>query len=253
MKPHQARHKEVNVVSADWWIADWADCNLENLNQSTCLLDDNQRIGISGGFVVSLIIIGALRVILYFILLLNAAKVVHNNMFAKVLKAPILFFDTNPIGRVLNCFSKDISFLDDRLLYTSIDYLDVLVRFLAIMITASVANPYVLIAVVVLFVSSLALRWYYLKTARDIKRLEALALSPMYSHLSLTIRGLSTIRSYSMEDEAMNQFHEFQNQHTQAAYLYIVTSRWFGMRIDTITTIFIATVGFASIPLSSST
>ena len=47
----------------------------------------------------------------------------------------------------------------------------------------------------------------------------------MYSHLSLTIRGLSTIRTYSMEDEAMNQFHEFQNQHTQAAYLYIVTSR----------------------------
>ncbi|XP_019852693.1 PREDICTED: multidrug resistance-associated protein 4-like, partial [Amphimedon queenslandica] len=242
---------QVNIVSADWWIADWADCNSENLNQSTCLLDDNQRIGISGAFVVSLIIIGALRVILYFILLLNAAKVVHNNMFAKVLRAPILFFDTNPIGRVLNRFSKDISFLDDRLLYSSIDYLDILVQFLATIITASVANPYILIAAVALFVSSLALRWYYLKTARDIKRLEALALSPMYSHLSLTIRGLSTIRTYSMEDEAMNQFHEFQNQHTQAAYLYIVTSRWFGMRIDTISAIFIAIVSFVSIPLSS--
>ena len=67
----------------------------------------------------------------------------------------------------------------------------------------------------------------------------------------------------------MNQFHDIQNQHTQAAYLYIVVTRlelmklamckylaiayrWFGMRIDIISTIFIATVGFASVALSSS-
>lgn len=67
----------------------------------------------------------------------------------------------------------------------------------------------------------------------------------------------------------MNQFHDIQNQHTQAAYLYIIVTRleliklamckylaiayrWFGMRIDIISTIFIATVGFASVALSSS-
>ena len=55
-------------------------------------------------------------------------------------------------------------------------YLQILVQFLATVIKASVANPYILIAAVALFVSSLALRWYYLKTARDIKRLEALGL-----------------------------------------------------------------------------
>ena len=49
-------------------------------------------------------------------------------------------------------------------------------RFLAAMITASVANPYVVIAVVLMFIVSLVFRWYYLKTARDVKRLEALGL-----------------------------------------------------------------------------
>ena len=60
---------------------------------------DSQRIGVYGGLVGSLIIIGTLRTVFYFLLLLNAAKVVHNRMFAKVLRAPVLFFDTNPIGR----------------------------------------------------------------------------------------------------------------------------------------------------------
>lgn len=41
---------------------------------------------------------GTLRTILFFILLINAARVVHNRMFAKVLRAPVRFFDTNAIG-----------------------------------------------------------------------------------------------------------------------------------------------------------
>uniref|UniRef100_A0A1X7VQK3 Uncharacterized protein n=1 Tax=Amphimedon queenslandica TaxID=400682 RepID=A0A1X7VQK3_AMPQE len=243
---------ETNLVIADWWIADWADCESEtNLNRSTCFLSDNERIGIYGGLVGSLVIYGTLRSVLIYGLLLNAARVVHNRMFARVLRAPVLFFDTNPIGRILNRFSKDIGFLDDQLVFTFMDFISIFSRFLAIMITAAVANFYIMIAVVVMIVFSVIFRWYYLKTARDVKRLEALARSPVYSHLSLTLQGLPTIRSYCMQSKAINLFHKFQNQHSQASYCYIVTNRWFGMRIDIASSLFIAVVAFLSIPLSS--
>ena len=76
-----------------------ADCDSEtDLNRSTCSLTDNQRIGIYGGLLGSLTILSVLRAILFFILMLNASRVVHNRMFARVLRAPILFFDTNPVG-----------------------------------------------------------------------------------------------------------------------------------------------------------
>ena len=121
-------------------------------------------------------------------------------------------------------------------------YFQVLTRFFAAMVTASLANPYIIIVVAGLFFFSFLFRLYYLKTARDIKRLEALgqwlicssisnknlhyiARSPVYSHLSLTLQGLPTIRSYSMQNEAMNHFHTFQNHNTQASYLYLVTTR----------------------------
>ena len=52
------------------------------------------------------------------------------------------------------------------------------------------------------------------------------ARSPIYSHLSTTIQGLPVIRSYSMQSVAMETFHAFQNQHSRAWYLYLVSSRW---------------------------
>ena len=42
------------------------------------------------------------------------------------------------------------------------------------MLTASIAIPYMLAIAGVVVTASLILRWYYLKTARDLKRLEAL-------------------------------------------------------------------------------
>ena len=71
--------------------------------------------------------------------MLNSSTAVHNKMFSKILRSPILFFDTNPIGqyiiqstvqhvyicigRVLNRFSKDVGFLDDRLTVDMLEYL----------------------------------------------------------------------------------------------------------------------------------
>ena len=52
-----------------------------------------------------------------------------------------------------------------------------------------------------------------------------IARSPLYSHISATLQGLPTIRSYSMESTAMDQFHTYCNQHSQAWYLFAVSTR----------------------------
>ncbi|XP_019851290.1 PREDICTED: multidrug resistance-associated protein 4-like [Amphimedon queenslandica] len=117
---------------------------------------------------------------------------------------------------------------------------------------AIIANYYLIVLLVILCTGFVGVRWYYIKTARDIKRLEAIARSPIYSHLSMTLQGLSTIRSYSMQSVMIERMHQYQNQHTQAWYLFIVTSRWFSMRLDCFIFIFIATILFSSISLAES-
>ncbi len=56
--------------------------------------------------------------------------------------------------------------------------------------------------------------------------LHFLARSPVYSHISHTLRGLSTIRSYSMEEDALNKFHQYHNNHSVAWYMTIVVKRF---------------------------
>lgn len=101
-------------------------------------------------------------------------------------------------GRILNRFSKDVGFLDDLLPLSFINYLFVsnfmcysctvyvqlikisllnfqlLTRFFAIILTAAAANYWILLPAALVMVIFLVLRWYYLKTARDVKRLEAI-------------------------------------------------------------------------------
>ncbi len=78
------------------------------------------------------------------------------------------------VGRVLNRFSKDIGFLDDLLPIVFFEFIERLIRFLAILIISIAANPWLAIVAAAVMVVFVFFRWYYLKTARDVKRLEAI-------------------------------------------------------------------------------
>eukprot|EP00731_Ephydatia_muelleri_P007353 Em0003g1601a len=172
-------------------------------------------------------------------------------LLTSILDFPIRFFDSNPIGRILNRLSKDVFTLDDLLPTVVIEFLLVTLRFTAILLTNTIANVWIVIPTCLFMATLLILRLYYMKTSREIKRLEAIACSPIYSKLSESLLGLSTIRSFGREKMVQGHFQECLNQHSKISYLYFVVLRWFSMRIDFLTTLLLATVAFSCIPLAS--
>ena len=76
------------------------------------------------------------------------------------------------------------------------------------------------------------------------------ARSPIYSHISSTIQGLSTIRAYREQRRFLNTLHFYQNEHTKGWYAKVATNRWFGMRLDMFGAVFIGFLVFTTIPLS---
>ena len=78
------------------------------------------------------------------------------------------------------------------------------------------------------------------------------ARSPLYSHISATVQGLTTIRAYKEQNRFVNKLHFYQNEHSKGWHVKIAISRWFGLRVDTIGGLFIVVVMFASIPLADS-
>lgn len=179
---------------------------------------------------------------------MKASNGLHAKVVSSVLRFPILFFDTNPAGRILNRFSKDTGYIDDLLPVTFLDFFASALLCASSAIVASIINPYIFVMSVPLTIVFFLLRSYYLKASREIKRLEAVLRSPKYSLLSSTLSGLATIRSQEGASEQFtDRMHNLQNKHLSAFMMFMVGSRWLGFRLDLIGFFFIISVTFVGI------
>ncbi|KAM7066573.1 ATP-binding cassette sub-family C member 4 isoform 2-T2 [Acridotheres tristis] len=249
---------QVAYVLQDWWLSYWAN-HQEKLNLTTNgnngtykneHLDLNFYLGIYAGLTVATILFGIIRSLLVFQVLVNSGQNLHNRMFQSILKAPVLFFDRNPIGRILNRFSKDIGHLDDLLPLTFLDFVQTLLQIFGVVAVAVAVIPWILIPLIPLFILFIFLRRYFLDTSRDIKRLESTTRSPVFSHLSSSLQGLWTIRALKAEERFQKLFDAHQDLHSEAWFLFLTTSRWFAVRLDAICAIFVIVVAFGSLLLA---
>ncbi|XP_017288290.1 multidrug resistance-associated protein 4 [Kryptolebias marmoratus] len=247
---------QTSYIMQDWWLAYWAKKQEELLRNDTNITGQNGTeldlffyLGIYGGLTASTILFGFIRNIILFGVLVRCAQSLHNRMFNSILRTPVRFFDINPIGRVLNRFSKDIGQLDSNLPWTFTDFVQVFLQILGVIAVASSVIPWILIPVVPLLGVFLYLRRYFLQTSRDVKRLESTTRSPVFSHLSSSLQGLWTIRAFGAEERFQKAFDAHQNLHSEAWFLFLVTSRWFALRLDGICAIFVSITTFGCLLL----
>ena len=142
----------------------------------------------------------------FYLAALKASENLHDHMTKAVMKAPVLFFDTNPVGRILNRFSKDVGCMDDILPGEFLFAIQLCLYFFsATILILAVAMCGFLSPFTVLFIY---LAKYYLRSAREIRRLEAITCSPVYSLLADSLAGLEIIRSSEMEDDFLQKFYK---------------------------------------------
>lgn len=247
---------QVFYVLQDWWLSHWANRqgalnDTKNANGNvTGTLDLSWYLGIYTGLTAVTVLFGIARSLLVFYVLVNASQTLHNRMFESILKAPVLFFDRNPIGRILNRFSKDIGHMDDLLPLTFLDFIQTLLLVVSVIAVAAAVIPWILIPLVPLSIIFVVLRRYFLETSRDVKRLESTTRSPVFSHLSSSLQGLWTIRAYKAEERCQELFDAHQDLHSEAWFLFLTTSRWFAVRLDAICALFVIVVAFGSLVLA---
>uniref|UniRef100_A0A7N6BYU1 Multidrug resistance-associated protein 4 n=1 Tax=Anabas testudineus TaxID=64144 RepID=A0A7N6BYU1_ANATE len=201
------------------------------------------------GLTAATIVFGFIRNMVLFNVLVRCAQSLHNRMFNSIIKTPVRFFDINPIGRVLNRFSKDIGQLDSNMPWTFVDFIQVFLQILGVIAVAASVIPWILIPVVPLLLFFMYLRRYFLQTSRDIKRLESTTRSPVFSHLSSSLQGLWTIRAFGAEERFQKTFDAHQDLHSEAWFLFLTTSRWFAVRLDGICSIFVTITTFGCLLL----
>ena len=134
---------------------------------------------------------------------------IHNKMVSCLLNAPLSFHAINPVGRILNRFSQDISNIDELLPFQILMSALYVAPGIATIVLAIILNRLLIIPIAV----ALPIFYFFAKvfftSATDIRRLMSIAGSPIYSHFSNTKEGLRIIRVYGRQEEFTDQAFRF--------------------------------------------
>ncbi|CAO1628044.1 unnamed protein product [Parajaminaea phylloscopi] len=170
--------------------------------------------------------------ILYVYLTIASARYWHDGMFNRVLRAPLQWFEATPIGVSLNRFSKDVNSIDEMLPRVLHGFFRTLIVVMGVLIVITASVPPFLVAIIPLYFAYRAILRYYLATSRELKRLDAVSKSPIFSWFQESLGGLSTIRAFGQTPRftATNESRVDRNQ--QAYFPSVSTNRWLAVRIE---------------------
>jgi len=136
------------------------------------------------------------RAVIVVMIILKASRGMHNEMLSKVATAKIVFFDSNPIGRILARFSKDVAVLDTVITMMTIFLTFGVFRTLSVLITIVFIHPYVLIVIAFAGLSMYAVYKYVIGVLNDVQRLDSMYRGPLSTSFTNSVSGVVTFRAY---------------------------------------------------------
>ncbi|KAJ3412857.1 hypothetical protein HDV05_008793 [Chytridiales sp. JEL 0842] len=172
-----------------------------------------------------------------------AALKVHKMLLEKVLRAPLRFFETTPLGRLMNRFSKDVVSVDFEVGTATGNTVFSLVATTVVLGTVAIIVPWLLIPLVPIAMVYIKIGNYYVRTARSLKRLDSILRSPIFSHFGETLTGVVIIRAFGQSHRFMQESIRRFNDSTRASYFLMVSNQWLAIRIQTVGTVVVFVTG----------
>ena len=164
----------------------------------------------------------ALRIFSFINLLLRSNIQLHNTALESVVKSPVVFFDSNPTGRILSRFSKDLGVADGPLQFSLFELVASTIIIFANVAVTFVVNPYTLILVPVVALMLGLLYSYVSLLINQLRGIELLARGPLLSSLNSAINGLPTLRCLNLQGKFRKDVKK-QASHHHRAYLTLNT------------------------------
>jgi ABC-type multidrug transport system fused ATPase/permease subunit len=165
---------------------------------------------------------------------LAASRRIHQRLIEAVTHAKFRFFDSTPLGQLMNRFSKDIESVDQEVAPVAIGVVHCLGSIVTIVILISIITPGFLIPGTFITILYGLIGRFYLSSSRDLKRLESVHRSPLYQQFGETLSGMITIRAYGDERRFIREnLTKINTQHRPYIYLW-AANRWLAFRVDVV-------------------
>ncbi|KAJ4976197.1 hypothetical protein NE237_001303 [Protea cynaroides] len=215
-------------VSSSTWLSMWTDQSSPNRYASGVYM-----------LIYALLSFGQVLVTLtnsYWLITssLYAAKRLHDGMLHSILRAPMVFFQTNPIGRIINRFAKDLGDIDRNVAVFANMFLSQVSQLLSTFVLIGIVSTISLWSILPLLVVFYAAYLYYQSTAREVKRLDSITRSPVYAQFGEALNGLPTIRAYKAYDRMANINGKSMDNNIRFTLVNMSSNRWLGIRLETL-------------------
>uniref|UniRef100_A0A3B4V2W9 Multidrug resistance-associated protein 1 n=1 Tax=Seriola dumerili TaxID=41447 RepID=A0A3B4V2W9_SERDU len=220
-------HHLVSLFS-NYWLSLWTDDPVVNGTQPNRLM----RLGVYGGLGLSqgVAVFGySLSMSIGGIL---ASRVLHQSMLYDVLRSPMSFFERTPSGNLVNRFAKEMDTIDSMIPVIIKMFMGSMFNVLGACVIILVATPLVAIIIPFLGLLYFFVQRFYVASSRQLKRLESVSRSPIYTHFNETLLGTSVIRAFGEQARFICESDQRVDHNQKAYYPGIVANRWLAVRLE---------------------
>ncbi|CAG8959352.1 hypothetical protein HYFRA_00001250, partial [Hymenoscyphus fraxineus] len=165
---------------------------------------------------------------------LTASWQIHKRLMQSVTRAKFKFFDATPLGQLMNRFSKDIEAVDQEVASIAIGVMSCALAIVVTVGLITAITPGFLIAGFFISLMYFAVGKFYLRSSRDLKRLESVGRSPLFQQFGETLNGITTIRAYGDERRFIRDNMSRINNHSRPFIYLWAANRWLAFRVDVI-------------------
>ncbi|XP_056148222.1 canalicular multispecific organic anion transporter 1 [Lampris incognitus] len=224
--------QNVAFIGQSLWLSDWTNDAVRYNSSNYTGWDEDTRVGVFGALGVAQGVLVFLATLLLANGSISASRILHSRLLDNILRVPMVFFDTTPLGRVVNRFAKDIFTVDEAIPTSLRSWILCLLGVLGTLFVISLATPIFVVIIVPLGVVYYFVQRFYVATSRQLRRLDSVSRSPIYSHFGETVSGLSVIRAYGHQERFLKHNEYTIDENLKTVYPWIVSNRWLAIRLE---------------------
>ncbi|XP_015838719.2 multidrug resistance-associated protein 1 isoform X5 [Tribolium castaneum] len=221
-------------IGSNVWLGVWADDDTVVVDNVTDTGKRDFYLGIYGALGIGQAITICSSELNLTIASLNAASEIHKGLLLNIFRQPMSFFELVPVGRILSRFSKDLSGVDEELPFNCYEVIESTCIVLGTLVVISVSTPIFIAVIVPIGILYYFIQRFYVATSRQLKRLESVSRSPIYSHFGETITGVQAIRAFREQDRFIKESEHRVDVNQVCYYPSIISNRWLAVRLEMI-------------------
>uniref|UniRef100_A0A674EC47 ABC-type glutathione-S-conjugate transporter n=1 Tax=Salmo trutta TaxID=8032 RepID=A0A674EC47_SALTR len=215
-------------LAYNYWLSLWADEPIVNGTQ----VDTDMKLAVYGalGFAQGIAIFGTTVAISVGGII--ASRHLHMDLLKNVLHSPMSFFETTPSGNLLNRFAKEIDAIDCMIPDGLKMMLGYLFKLMEVCIIVMLATPFAAVVILPLAILYAFVQSFYVATSCQLRRLESVSRSPIYTHFNETVQGASVIRAFGEQHRFIVQANKRVDFNQTSYFPRFVATRWLAVNLE---------------------